>query len=463
MKKSAVVIFIFIISSLYVFSADDILNFVFKNYDYFIRFSNLSKYYNEMEKVQFFKFVLEDKGLAFEENFARILEGVRYSTNLAPNVITDSISQDILFASKGININLLDFFSFDLNYYFDLIKNISESSFIVFEAPHKDKFVKYISVLLGVEMKNIGKNLYFLGNALYASTSDKYVVIAGSKQALELALNSYASKELQLVNQEKVITRLFNTKYIISGYAKGNVLNPDIIGSGMKPTESEYILFYSTVSEGILSLTFEQKTKVELKTKNLKDNLGNMPNAWNYYVSVDAKEVDTILEISKNWISGFQSETKKILDFLKYSALNSMFFYLCGKIDSGEYVFVFDTFYGKNLENYISSLSIPYEANAQSWILSKSKNSTLYIFRYSNQLVISTYQKKTYENFVRTYKKISEVPFYYYIGRLTNYDLKAYIDIGDIMLRTTGFRVNSKLVFWKYSSGTTIFYKLMLS
>ncbi len=461
MRKTTLILIL--LFSMCVFATGDIVNFVFKNYDFFIRFSNISKYYNEIKKVQFFKFVLENKGLAFENNFERILEGVKYSTNLNPEIITDSISQDILFASKGININFLEFFSFDLNYYFELIKNISESAFIVFQTPYRDKFVKYISVLLGMEMKSIGKNLYLLGSGLYISTFDKYVIIAGSKQALDVAISSYGSKELQLVNQEKIVSRVIDTKYIISGYAKGNVLNPDIIGSGIKLIQSDYTLFYSTVSEGVLSLTFEQKVKSELKAKNLKDGLGSVPNAWNYYIAIDSKDTETVLELSKNWLKGFQTEIKKISDLINFASLNSSFFYLCGRIDSGDYVLIFDAFTSKNLENVLNSLSIPYDVNTQTWKLYKDKNNTLYIYRYSNQLVISSYPKNIYENYVRTYRKVSDVPFYYYIDKVSNYDIKAYIDIGDIILKTTGFRVNSKLVFWKYSSATTIFYRLMLS
>ncbi len=462
MKKNALVLILLIIFSICIFANDDIVNFVFKNYDFFIRFSNLSRYYNEIKNVQFFNFVLENRGLAFEDNFERILEGVKYSTNLNPDIITDSISQDILFASKNLNINFLDFFSFDLNYYFELIKNISDSAYIVFRTTHRERFVRYISVLLGLDMRSVGRNLYILGNGLHVSVLDNYVVIAGSKQALDVAVSTYGSKELQLTNQEKVVNRILNTRYIISGYAKGNVLNPDIIGSGIKPVQSEHTIFYSTVSEGIFSLTFEQRVTKVTKSKNLRDNLGNMPNAWNYYISVDARETETVLELSKNWIKGFQMEISKILDFLNYSSTNSSFFYLCGRIDSNEFVFVFDSFNGKNLEAYLNSISIPYDNATQTWRIS-NKNSTLYIFKNLNQLVVSTYPKRTYESFVRTYKRLSDVPFFYYIDRVTNFDLKTYIDIGDIALRTTGFRINSKLLFWKSSSGTTIFYRLLLS
>lgn len=110
-----------------------IFSFVHKDYDFVLRFSKGVTWYPELKKVTFFRFVLDRKGLGFEDAFLRVLEDMKYKTGIDPEVVTDAISNDILFASKGLDVNLMEFVAFDLNYYFELLKTLASNAIVVFE------------------------------------------------------------------------------------------------------------------------------------------------------------------------------------------------------------------------------------------------------------------------------------------------------------------------------------------
>lgn len=461
--KKVLTTLVLLITFLQLFGGSDIFNFVHKDYDFVLRISKGGIWYDELKKVPFFSFILDRKGLGFEDSFSRFLEDMRYKTGVLPVVVQDAISNDILFASKGLEIDISNFVSFDLNYYLEFIKNIASNSFIVFETKYTSQLPKALSYLLSVNIKASSPNTYVIGDTLYGSIVGKYFIIAGSKQTLELALKTFQTPDMQLSKFSKEFDRLKAGTFFISGFSKPNTLKINLPG-GIKidDSDSEYLLFTSVISAGSFTFTVEQKNRKQNNTQKISDSIGALPLSWNYYLSIPAKNTTALINSVEVWFSGITSELTRLTDFFKYSASASNNIYIVGRLESGELVFVFDTFTGKELETNIAKLGARYDSQKQEWALN-IQNSKFYIYKTGNRLVVANIDKTKFEQYEKSNKRVKDLPIFFDFSKVTTYDMKLFMDIGDIIKTTTGFNVISKLLFWQYSIGYLSYYKFIIS
>lgn len=462
MKKLVVtLILLFVIVQL--FAASDIFNFVHKDYDFVLRISKGGSWYDELKKVPFFSFILDRKGLGFEDSFSRVLEDMRYKTGVAPTVVQDAMSNDILFASKGIDVDISNFVSFDINYYLEFIKNIASNSFIVFETKYTTQLPKALSYLLSVSVRTVSQNMYIIGDTLYASIVGRYFIIAGSKQTLELALKTFQTADMQLSKIVKEFDRLKAGTFFISGFSKPNTLKINLPG-GIKidDSDSEYLLFNSTISAGTLTFTVEQKNKKQNNSSKVSDNIGALPLSWNYYLSIPSKNTTALVNSAEVWFAGITSDLVRLTDFFKYCASASSNVYIVGRLESGELTFIFDNFNGKDLETNITKLGTKYDFQKQEWSLN-IQNSKFYIYKTMNRLIIANIDRAKFEQYDKLNKRLKDLPIYFDFSKISTYEMKLFMDIGDIIKATTGFNVTSKLLFWEYSIGYLSYYKFIIS
>ncbi|MGC8903215.1 MAG: hypothetical protein ACP5KD_07765 [Fervidobacterium sp.] len=462
MKKIAAIELILLLSII-LFAGSDIFDFVHKDYDFVIRISNGRAWYDELKKVTFFSFILDRKGLGFEDSFQRMLEDMRYKTGILPTVVQDALSNDILFASKGIDIDVASFISFDINYYLEFIKTLTTNSFFVFESKYFLQFVKALAFLLSVDYKALSNNVYQLGDTLFSTSVGKYVLIAGSKQTLDLAIKTFSTPDMQLSKSDKDFDRLKAGTFFISGYAKPNTLKFTLPGGvGINDADSNHLLITSNISAGVFSFTIEQKNTKQYTSQKNTDNLGLLAKSWNYYVCIPAARTESVVNFVEQWFSGITSDIQKLTNLVKGFLVSSKSTYITGRLESGEVVFIFDNYSGKDLETNLSKLGVQYDSQKQEFIMNL-QNAKLYAFMSSNRLVFGTINKSKFEQYERTNKKLKELPLYYDLSKIVSYDLKAFIDIGDIIRSTTGFNITSKLLFWQYSIGYLTYYKFSIS
>jgi len=446
-----------------VLADSDIFDLVHKDYDFVIRISKGGSWYSEIQKVPFFSFVLNRKGLGFEDSFLRILEDMRYKTGVAPSVVQEAISNDVLFASKGIAIDFSNVISFDLNYYFDFIKTITSNSFIAFQTKLPAQLVKALSFLLSVKYRVLPNNQYVLGDSLYCGSIGKYLVVAGSKQALELALKTFLTPDMQMSKSTKVFDRLKTGTFFISGYSKPDVIKFTFPGvSQLNMSDSEYIIFYSSVSAGNMSMTFEQKNRKEISTKKVSESIGNIPLAWNYYLSIPSTNSEEIVNTLKQWFQGSSVDLSRLLEFVSALSKVSSNVYTVGRIETNDFLFIFDNITLKDLENSISRLGARYDSQKQEWTVLFQTNK-LSIYANSNRVYFGTIDRAKYEQYERTRGKLKDLPLYFDFSKINVYDFKLFLDIGDIIKTTTGFNISSKMLFWKYNSGYFSYYKILIS
>jgi hypothetical protein len=288
-------------------------------------------------------------------------------------------------------------------------------------------------------------------------------VVAGSKQALDLAIKTFSTPEMQLDKSVREFDRLKAGTFWISGYAKPNTLKFKLPGGvNIDDANSEYLLFHSTVSAGTLNLTVEQKNKKEETTKKISDNIANLQIAWNYYLAMPTTNTDSVVNSIKEWLQGFTPDINRLVDFIAYASKSSSFLYTIGRLETGDILFIFDRFAGKDLENNLSKLGAKYDSQKQEWIMT-SGNTQLYVYKSSNRLIIGNIEKTKYDSYEKTRKKLKDLPIYYDFSKITTYDFKLFIDVGDIIKSTAGFSISSKLLFWSYHSGYFTYYKILLS
>ncbi|MGQ9855542.1 MAG: hypothetical protein ACUVQF_02290 [Fervidobacterium sp.] len=463
-SKRIIVFLMFILFVTTIFADSDILDLVHKDYDFVVRVSQAGTWYDEIKKVPFFSFILGRKGLGFEDSFIRILEDMRYKTGVLPSVVQDAISKDIIFASKGIDINFSEIISFDLNFYFEFVKSIAANSFLAFQTNNPSQLVKALSFLLSVSYKSLGNNQYILGDSLYCGFTGKYLVVAGSKTALELSLKTSKTQDMQLSRTTKVFDRLKAGTFLISGYAKPNVVKINLPGIAQLDTEgSEYVLFYSTVSAGSFYATFEQKNKKEANSKKASENIGNIPLAWNYYLSIPAGNTDEVINSISQWFQGTSNDMNRFLDFVSSLSKSSANLYTVGRIESGDFLFIFDNYNGKNFETSVTKIGGIYDNQKQEWVLNLQNNIKLYIYNISNRVFIGTSERAKYEMYEKNRTKFKDFPAYFDFSKILTYEFKLFIDISDIIKSTIGFNVPSKMLMWKYNSGYFSYYKIVIS
>lgn len=448
--------------SLCAFAGNDVFNFVHKDYDFVLRISNGRGWYDEMKKVPFFKFVLERKGLGFEDSFLRFLENVRYRSGVSPDVVLDAISSDVLWASKGVEVDIVNFVSFDLNYYLELVRTLGVNAFMIFETKFGRDLPKALSELLSMNLRQSGA-YYVLGDSLYGTTVGRYFVLAGSRQALELALRTFNTPEMQLARGSKDFERLKAGTFFLSGFAKPSVIKFSLPGTeSVGNGNAESVLIYSTFSAGSFNLTLEQKNKTQQNSKKLNDGISELPIAWNYFLSIPTHQVETILSTVRSWLVGAESEIRRVLSFVEYAAKNSSFSYTAGRIETGEVLFVFEEFGGRDVDVQLQRLGARWDPQKLEWSIQLT-NAQVYSFKYLNKLFFGTVSRERYLQLERTRRKMREIPIYFDFSKINTYDLKLIVDVGDFIKSTVGFSVSSKLLFWSYSSGFYTFYRLMLS
>jgi len=440
----------------------DIFSFVHKDYDFVLRFSKGVTWYPELKKVTFFRFVLDRKGLGFEDAFLRLLEDMKYRTGIDPEVVSDAISNDILFASKGLDVNLMEFVAFDLNYYFELLKTLASNAIVVFETKNPQRLPRALAYLLSLSYKQVGAN-YILGDSLFCGTLGKYLVVAGSKQALELALKTYSTPEMQLAKTVRDFERLRSGTFLVSGYAKPSALKLELPGAGVVKWENaEQILFYSTVSAGAFNFTIEQKNKTKLTSKKTNDFVLELPHAWNYYMVINSQNSENVVSSIKSWFKGTEGELARLISLFEYFTAQSTNVYTSGRIETGEFLFIFENFSGKDMELQLSRIGARGDAQRQEWYLQLG-TTQLHIFKYSGRLFIGLVNKERYLQLERTRKKLKDFPVFNEFAKVTNYEFKVFIDLGDLIKSTVGFSLSSKLIFWSYNADFFTYYRIVLS
>ncbi|OOC43551.1 hypothetical protein [Thermosipho sp. 1074] len=462
MKKILIAVFLLIV----VFAFSSILNFVPLDYSLFIQFQNTGKIYSDLKKVPFVNFVLSDEGLSFENYFINYIENMGYKEGIDKEKFLRIFSKNVLFLSKGGEVVLDDTLSFDINYYFDILKNLSKDSALIFETDNATEISSYFGELLDEKVK-VDDGVFFIGDFLYAKQFKDYYIISGSKTTLEYLISVYKNPELQFSNVEKSISSILEKDTWICGYSKGSALKinlPFTVEDGNVKTE--YLFFKGKVEDGVLRIQIHQKTNNYYKRNALVDDLmENIPVLGNYFAGITVEDSKEALKIIEPWVFTIEStDLTKFYNLAESLIENSTStFYVVGDVDDSTSVsvaFLFKLSDGyENIKKIFEKYLAKYDKIKDEWVINISKEFKLYFYEYEQFFVVSNIEKSYYAKKARV-KKLMDIAAYNFLDRKRSYDVKVFLDIGDLVYKFLGIRINSKVIFWQEKSGYFINYFL---
>ncbi|MDK2886329.1 MAG: hypothetical protein PWP54_887 [Thermosipho sp. (in: thermotogales)] len=467
LKKHIIIISLLLLWGL---ALPNILNFVPYDYDIFIRFNNNGYWYKELKEVPFAKFILNNEGLSFESYFLRYLEDIDYKNGTNKEIFLSALSSDVLFLAKGIELSAENLISLDINYYIDILKTLSKDSALIFETNESEKVVKYFSVLLGYDLKTEG-NIYILGDSIFSRSLNNYLILAGSKTALEYIVNVFNSPNLQFKTKFKDLyeSLAFDEKTWISGYSKGDAIKLNFpLDIYEEDVFTEYIKFSGFIENSVLKISFIQKTNKEEKpiSSPTEDLMEKVPVLGNYFAGINITDSLDIMKMFEQWTVTSDSTSLEKLYDLTSSIINNATstFYIVGDIDDSatnlSVAFLFKLSDGLNeIENTIKKYSGRYDANEGQWIIDINDENKVYFYEFEQFFVVSNIDKETYSKKAKI-QRLMDLAAYNYLDKQRSYNIKIFLDLGDFIQKFLGIKINSKLIFWQEKDGYFIKYYL---
>lgn len=447
----------------------DIFNFVPYDYDIFIRFNNSGYWYKEIKKVPFAKFILNEDGLAFESYFLRYLEDIDYNNGTNKDIFLSALASDVLFVAKGIELSAENLISFDVNYYIDILKTLSKDSAIIFKTDKPLDVVRYFSNLTGYNVKTEG-NIYILGDSVFSRSIDNYLILAGSKNALEYLINTYNSQEFQFKRKFSDLFKdlNFNDEYWISGYSKGDAIKLNFPVEALEDgVKTEYIKFSGIVDNFVLRINVLQKTNKEQPKSILSEDLmEKIPVLGNYFAGISINDSLNVMKILEQWTITTDSTSLEKLYELTSSILKNATstFYIVGDIgDSAtnlSVAFLFKLSDGlEDIKSTIIKYSGRYDGKEDQWIIDVSQDYSVFFYEFEQFFVVSNIDKETYSRKAKI-QRLMDLAAYNYLDKQRSYNIKIFLDLGDFIQKFLGIKINSKLIFWEEKDGYFIKYYL---
>jgi len=466
LKKYAIIIVVLLS---WIIVLPNIFNFVPYDYDIFIRFNNSGYWYNELKEVPFAKFILNDEGLAFESYFLRYLEDIDYSNGTNKNVFLSALASDVLFVAKGIELSAENLISFDANYYIDILKTLSKDSALIFKTDKPVDVIRYFSNLIGYKIKTEG-NIYILGDSIFSKSIDDYLILAGSKNALEYIINVYNSPEFQFKSKFSDLFEdlNFNGKYWISGYSKGDAIKLNFPVEALEDdVKTEYIKFSGIVDNSVLRVNVLQKTNKEQPKSTLNEDLmEKIPVLGNYFAGISINDSLNVMKILEQWtITSDSTNLEKLYDLTSSILKNATStFYVVGDIgDSAtnlSVAFLFKLSDGlEDIEKTIKKYSGRYDDKEDQWIIDVSEEYKVFFYEFDQFFVVSNIDKETYSRKAKI-QRLMDLAAYNYLDKQRSYNIKIFLDLGDFIQKFLGIKINSKLIFWEEKDGYFIKYYL---
>jgi hypothetical protein len=457
---------IFLLIYLSIFSFSNILNFVPYDFDIFIHFNNEIGSIEKIKNVPFLNFIVSDNGLAFENYLLSYLENVDYESGLKKEIFLDALSSNILFLSKGGEIRIDENVSFDLNYYIDIIRNLSKDSALIFETENATSLAYYLGALLD-EKITLNGNIFNIGDSLFVSKFKNYLIVTGSKSVLDYLVSTYMTDELKFTKKYPEILEKVPSDYWFLGYSKSNAIKITFPVETIKTDiKTEYLLFYGRIDESVLKITVNQKSnKFFEKSYIVNDLMENIPVLGNYFGGISVDDSKEAIDFIKPWIFTFESTSVTKIYEITNTILNNSTstFYVVGDVDDATNVslaFLFKLSNGKtSIKKMLEKYNAKYDKIKDEWLMNIADDVDIYFYEYGGFFVISNLDKSIYER-KASVKRLMDIPAYNFLDRKKNYDVKIFLDVGDLIYKFLGMDIDSKVIFWQEKDGFFVNYYL---
>ncbi len=473
MKKLLIIVTLFV-NFVFIFSYPEYVKFVPKDFDGVIILKDATVGYYELKKVPIGNFILSDGGLNLEGIVSNILESVGEQCVISSEVFKKTIGKGLLLASKGVTLSFESITSLDINYYLDVLKNLGNNTVLVFKSDSPEKFVRYISCLIGYTVNTDGEFYTLSGEeyTIYAKIFEGYVVFSGSKNTIAGSIAAFKSEEDSLVSSDIYFAKFLEAadKGFLLGYFKKDAFKFELpFKLETQNLETERFELLTNIKDGKINIKIKQFVKGDLdiyKHMNINtENFGDTPLLGDIYIKVSVTNLKRSVMGLLDWYSGKEGEIEKLHEIFKFIADNSNGdFLLIGSLSGATDVALTTTFnYDFETWEDLKALLKKYGAQVKKneILFDIGKTLTLHFFKHNGYLVVSTVNR---EVFGRSYKKakLSDDPLYGYLSKDTknNCILSVFVNIGNLVEELLGVELNSGLLLNEYVEDDHFLYEM---
>ncbi|AEH51123.1 hypothetical protein [Pseudothermotoga thermarum] len=443
--------------------ASDIVKFVPKDYDFFLLFKDNEKNFAKLSSVPFFNFLLKEDGLGVEKIVESLLENIKYSHGVSPKVFYEAFSKEVLYASKGTKIDLSSIFSLDPNYYIEVFKNIGVNSIVVLQTDKPNELIRLFAAVMNLKLSSNEGTWILIDSdvAIFARYIEGYLVFAGSKGALEKAIDVYDRPNDQLLNEFEQIKDLLSLDSWFCGFFKSDSFSFNTANLSLENTAMEYTTVKGEITSDSLRVTVGQYlTNLEVFRRNVSgvSTMLGMPFIGNYAFSATASGPLDIAKNISSWFEGAQEEVKKIYEIV--SSILEV---------STDRVYVTGNLYGEKIlfaaifqlrKEYDFSNLIKYGArNFGNEIRLPIFDGYIAFFTQGKNLIMTNMSKDEYEKLALRKKLRDEAAYQYLSKRFPSSDvMRIYVDLGDLFQSMLGLKAKGKLLFSGYVTKDAVVY-----
>ncbi|MGB9789979.1 MAG: hypothetical protein ACPLTP_05020 [Thermotoga caldifontis] len=443
----------------------DVTSFVPKDYDFFVLLKGNSLYYSRLSSVPLFRFILKDDRVALESLFVSLLENTCNSLGIPVNSVYEALENDILFASKGTEFSLDQFFSLDLNYYFQVLRNIGSNSIVVLKTSKPEQLLRLMAKLMDLKMTR-SEGVWILHDtdvAIFAAAHEGYLVISGSRTALLKAVDAYDVEGLQLKNEEAAVKELLNQSAWLYGFFKKDTLKIKGPFVSTNNPETDYVTILGVPSGESLKIEVRQQLRsnsnMEKYVSSATPMLG-MPFVGNFVFSATAAGPMDLAESLSQWFQGAQDEVKKIYDIVsQILRVSTGRVYVTGDLfgESIRLVVIFEL--SKDLD-----MSFLTRYGARSFgneIRLPILNGFVSFFQSDRRLIMTNLTKEEYDRLASRKKLRDDVAYQYISRNYANRDiLRLFIDLGSLLKQMLGINATGKFFLTQQFEGQALVYRM---
>ncbi len=444
--------------------AGSIIGFVPKDYDFFLLFRDNDKNYSRLVSVPFFNFLFKEEGLEIESFVSSLLENIKYTQRIAPEVLYSALSRDVLYASKGTKLDFSSVFSLDPNYYIEAFKNIGINSVVVFRTDEPTDLMRLLAALTNLRLTTDGDTWIMSDTdvAIFAKHHDGYLVLAGSRNALERAIDSYDRPEDQLINEFDEITKLLEANNWFCGFFKGDSFTFNLTGGNFQTTVTKYVIVRGDITNESLKITVNQFVSdlndFKRNMSSVSSMLG-MPLIGDFAFSATVSGPLDIARSISSWFEGAQEEIKKIYDIVSsILATSTDRVYVTGTL-YGDKIFFASTF--PMLKDFDLNALIQYGARdfGGEVRLPILDDEYLAFFTQGKNLIVTNMSRSEYERLSARKRLRDESAYQYLSKRFPNSDMvRVYIDLGSLFQSILGVKATGKALISGYVSEESVVY-----
>ncbi|WP_448535783.1 hypothetical protein [Pseudothermotoga sp.] len=448
-----------------VLTVANVTSFVPRDYDFFVLLKGNSLYYDKLSSVPLFRFILKDDRIALESLFVSLLENTCNSIGVPMSSVYEALENDILMAAKGTEFSLEQFFSLDLNYYLQVLRNMGSNSIIVMKSSKPEQLLRLMAKLMDLKMTKSEKVwvLHDTDVAIFASAHEGYLVISGSRNALLKAIDAYDLEQLQMKSEEPAVRELLNQSAWLYGFFKRDTLRIKGPFVSTNDVETEYVTILGVPSGESLKIEIRQQlrsaTGMEKYVSSATGMLG-MPFIGNFAFSATATGPMDLADSLSQWFQGAQDEVKKIYEIVSHILKSSTGrVYMTGDLfgDQIRLVTIFEL--SKDLD---TSFLIKYGARSfGNEIRLPIMDGFLSFFQSDRRLIMTNMSKAQYDTVANRRRVRDDVTYQYISRNYANQDiLRLFVDVGSLLKAMLGINAVGKFFLTQQFDGQAFVYRM---